>query len=58
VSYSVNATSSDGAIDVLGTTSEQGGTVTSQADLGRSRFHIDAVTDEGDIVITMDGGRS
>jgi phage shock protein PspC (stress-responsive transcriptional regulator) len=58
VSYSVNATSSDGAIDVLGTTSEQGGTVTSQADLGRSRFHINAVTDEGDIVITMDGGRS
>ncbi|HJR88170.1 MAG TPA: PspC domain-containing protein [Acidimicrobiia bacterium] len=58
VSYSVNATSSDGLIDVLGTTSEAGGTVTSQADIGRSRIHINAVTDEGDILITMDGERS
>jgi phage shock protein PspC (stress-responsive transcriptional regulator) len=58
VSYSVNATSSDGSIDVLGTTAEPGGTVTSQSDIGRSRIHITAVTDEGDIVITMDGGRS
>jgi phage shock protein PspC (stress-responsive transcriptional regulator) len=58
VSYSVNATSSDGLIDVLGTTSERGGTVTSEADIGRSRIHINAVTDEGDILITMDGERS
>jgi hypothetical protein len=58
VSYSVDATSSDGSIDVLGTTAEPGGTVTSQSDIGRSRIHITAVTDEGDIVITMDGGRS
>ncbi|HJU52635.1 MAG TPA: PspC domain-containing protein [Acidimicrobiia bacterium] len=58
VSYNVNATSSNGFIDVLGTTSEPGGTVTSQADIGRSRIHINAVTDEGDILITMDGERS
>jgi hypothetical protein len=58
VSYFVNATSSDGSIDVLGTTAEPGGTVTSQSDIGRSRIHITAVSDEGDIVITMDGGRS
>ncbi|HJQ96425.1 MAG TPA: hypothetical protein VJ935_12055, partial [Acidimicrobiia bacterium] len=58
VSYYVNATSSDGQIDVLGTRAEPGGTVTSQADIGRSRIHINAVTDEGDILITMDGERS
>ncbi len=58
VSYFVNATSSDGRIDVLGTTAEPGGTVTSQADVGRSRIHINAVTDEGDILIIMDGERS
>ena len=58
VSYSVSATSADGSIDVLGATAEPGGSVTSHSDIGGSRFHINAFTDEGDIEVTMDGERS
>ncbi|MGH8926080.1 MAG: PspC domain-containing protein [Acidimicrobiia bacterium] len=57
-SYTIAAISDSGTIDILGSTAEPGGLINSETETGGNIISINATTDEGDIVVSMDGGRS